>query len=115
MIVERGELIDTGRRFPAEDLVGVAGAEECFVGKPVEFPGASKISQLEVVGLGGLSCPMTRVNVHKTKAGSGKPVADLVPHRTEVSMEPDKKLGAIAIHYDPIEKAPEEDWPSEVP
>ena len=57
---------------------------------------------------------MTRVNVHETKTGSGKPVADLVPHRTEVSMEPDKKLGVIAVHYDPIEEAREEEWSSEL-
>jgi hypothetical protein len=29
-------------------------------------------------------------------------------------MEPDKKLGAIGIHYDPIEEAREEEWPSEL-
>ena len=43
---------------------------------------------------------------------NGKPVADLVPHQAEVSMEPDKKLGAIGIHYDPIEEAREEEWPA---
>lgn len=57
---------------------------------------------------------MTRVNVHETKTGSGKPVADLVPHQAEVSMEPDKKLGAIGIYYDPIEEAREEEWPAEL-
>lgn len=57
MIVQSGQLIDAGRRFPAEDFAGVASAKKCFVGKPVEFPGASKISQLEVVGLGGLRLP----------------------------------------------------------
>lgn len=79
-----------------------------------------------------LSCVKT-VNVHQAKTGlsallaeierkrsrivicrNGKPVADLVPHQTEVSMEPDKKLGPIAIHYDPIEEAGAEEWPSEL-
>lgn len=41
MIVERRELVDAGSGFPAEDLVRVAGAEECFVGKPVEFSDAA--------------------------------------------------------------------------
>lgn len=45
---------------------------------------------------------------------NGIPVADLVPHEKEVSMEPDKKLGKIGIHYDPIEEAGEEDWPSKL-
>jgi antitoxin (DNA-binding transcriptional repressor) of toxin-antitoxin stability system len=79
-----------------------------------------------------LSCVKT-VNVHQAKTGfcallaeierkrsrivicrNGKPVADLVPHRTEVSMEPDKKLGAIGIHYDPMEDSVEEEWPSKL-
>lgn len=42
---------------------------------------------------------------------NGEPVADLVPHRRDVSMAPDKKLGAIDIKYDPIEEASESDWP----
>jgi prevent-host-death family protein len=42
---------------------------------------------------------------------NGQPVADLVPHRREVSMAPDKTLGAIAINYDPTEEASEADWP----
>lgn len=41
MIVQSGELIDAGRGFPAEHFAGVAGAEKCFVGKPVEFPDAA--------------------------------------------------------------------------
>jgi antitoxin (DNA-binding transcriptional repressor) of toxin-antitoxin stability system len=76
---------------------------------------------------------MKTVNVHEAKTGfsgllaeierkrsrivicrNGKPVADLVPHRTEVSMKPDKTLGAIGIHYDPIEEAREEEWPVEM-
>ena len=44
---------------------------------------------------------------------NGKPVADLVPHRGEVSMAPDRKLGAIKIKYDPIEEVDEADWPAE--
>lgn len=45
---------------------------------------------------------------------NGKPVADLVPHQTDVSMERDKKLGAIGIHYNPVEEATENEWPSEL-
>ena len=75
---------------------------------------------------------MRKVNVHEAKTGfsallaeierrgkrivicrNGKPVADLVPHRTEVSMAPDKKLGAIAIKYDPIEEASDDEWPTD--
>jgi len=29
-------------------------------------------------------------------------------------MEPDKKLGAIEIHYNPIEEASAEEWPPEL-
>jgi antitoxin (DNA-binding transcriptional repressor) of toxin-antitoxin stability system len=73
---------------------------------------------------------MKTVNVHDAKTGlsrllaeieksgkrivicrSGKPVADLVPHRHEVSMAADKKLGAIKVKYDPTEEASETDWP----
>ena len=76
---------------------------------------------------------MKTVNVHEAKTGfsgllteieqkrsrivicrNGKPVADLVPHQTETSMEPDKKLGAIEIHYNPIEEASAEEWPPEL-
>ena len=42
---------------------------------------------------------------------NGKPVADLVPHHREVSMAPDKKLGAIKVKYDPTEEASDTDWP----
>lgn len=45
---------------------------------------------------------------------NGEPIADLVPHAAEVSMAPDKHLGAIKIKYDPIEEADETDWPSEL-
>lgn len=44
---------------------------------------------------------------------NGKPVADLVPHRGDVSMAPDRKLGAIKIKYDPIEEVDDADWPPE--
>lgn len=73
---------------------------------------------------------MKVVNVHEAKTGlsallaevekrgkrivicrNGKPVADLVPHRREVSMAADRKLGAIKIKYDPTEEASEADWP----
>lgn len=43
---------------------------------------------------------------------NGKPIADLVPHRDEVSMAADRKLGAIKIKYDPIEEVDEADWPA---
>ncbi len=43
----------------------------------------------------------------------GKPVADLVPHQAWVSMEADKKLEKIGIHYDPIEEATEAEWPAD--
>ncbi len=75
--------------------------------------------------------PMKTVNVHDAKTRfsallaeierngqrivicrNGKPIADLVPHHTEVSMAADKKLGAIKIKYDPTEQADEADWPS---
>ncbi len=74
---------------------------------------------------------MRTVNVHEAKTGfsgllaeiekhgkrivicrNGKPVAELVPHRPELSMAPDRKLGAIKIKYDPTEEASETDWPS---
>ncbi len=41
MVVQSGELIDAGRRFPGEDFAGIAGAEECFVGEPVKLPHAA--------------------------------------------------------------------------
>ena len=44
---------------------------------------------------------------------NGEPVADLVPHRQKVSMEPDPKLGAININYDPVEELSEEEWPQD--
>ena len=44
---------------------------------------------------------------------NGEPVADLVPHRKNVSMVADPKLGAITLHYDPTEGVGEADWPSE--
>jgi len=75
---------------------------------------------------------MRRVNVHEAKTGlsgllaeierhgkrivicrNGTPVADLVPHSEQVSMDADKKLGAIKLNYDPIEEASDEDWPTD--
>ncbi len=44
---------------------------------------------------------------------NGKPVADLVPHQTRVSMAADKKLGAITLLYDPTEPAADDEWPPE--
>lgn len=45
---------------------------------------------------------------------NGKPVADLVPHRSEVSMAADRKLGAIKINYDPTEEVGDADWPADL-
>ena len=75
---------------------------------------------------------MKTVNIHDAKTGfsrllmevekngrrfvicrNGEPIADLVPHESEVSMVADKHLGAIKIKYDPIEEASETDWPSD--
>jgi len=75
---------------------------------------------------------MRRVNVHQAKTGlsgllaeierhgerivicrNGRPIADLVPHHERVSMAPDRKLGAIAIKYDPVEEASDEEWPAD--
>lgn len=75
---------------------------------------------------------MKTVNVHDAKTGlsallaeieksgtrivicrNGKPIADLVPHRREVSMAADKQLGAIKVKYDPTEEAGETDWPAD--
>lgn len=44
---------------------------------------------------------------------NGEPIADLVPHRHEVSMAPDRKLGAIKLKYDPTEEVGEDDWPAD--
>jgi len=44
---------------------------------------------------------------------NGEPVADLVPHVSEVSMAADRRLGAIKIKYDPVEEVGEAEWPSE--
>lgn len=73
---------------------------------------------------------MKTVNVHDAKTGlsallaeieksgqaivicrNGKPVADLVPHRNEISMRADPRLGAIKVKYDPTEEVSETDWP----
>jgi antitoxin (DNA-binding transcriptional repressor) of toxin-antitoxin stability system len=89
--------------------------------------------RLDASGLIGLTSGMKTVNVHEAKTGfsgllaeierkrsrivicrNGKPIADLVPHQTDVSMDPDKTLGAIRIRYDPTEEAREEDWPVEL-
>jgi antitoxin (DNA-binding transcriptional repressor) of toxin-antitoxin stability system len=89
--------------------------------------------RLDESGLMGLTSGMKTVNVHEAKTGfsgllaeierkrsrivicrNGKPIADLVPHQTDVSMDPDKILGAIRIRYDPTEEAREEDWPVEL-
>lgn len=40
VIIQRDQLIDTRRRFPAEDLVSFAGADKCFVREPVKSPHA---------------------------------------------------------------------------
>jgi antitoxin (DNA-binding transcriptional repressor) of toxin-antitoxin stability system len=75
---------------------------------------------------------MKSINIHDAKTGlsrllaeieksgkrfvicrNGEPIADLVPHTSEVPMVADKQLGAIKIKYDPIEESEEADWPLE--
>ena len=46
---------------------------------------------------------------------NGEPVADLVPHRRKVSMDPDPKLGAFKIKYDPTEELSDEEWSRDAP
>src|SRR5436190_19021081 len=41
VIVERGQLVNAGRRFPAQHRMSVASADECLVGKPIEFADAA--------------------------------------------------------------------------
>ena len=41
MIIQRGQFVNAGRRFPAEHFVRVAGAEKSSVGKPVDFAHAA--------------------------------------------------------------------------
>jgi antitoxin (DNA-binding transcriptional repressor) of toxin-antitoxin stability system len=62
-------------------------------------------------GLSGLLAEIEKSGKRIVICRSGKPVADLVPHRREVSMAADKKLGAIKVKYDPTEEASETDWP----
>jgi antitoxin (DNA-binding transcriptional repressor) of toxin-antitoxin stability system len=62
-------------------------------------------------GLSGLLAEIEKSGKRIVICRSGKPVADLVPHRREVSMAADKKLGAIKVKYDPTEEASEADWP----
>jgi hypothetical protein len=40
-------------------------------------------------------------------------VADLVPHQAVNRLQPDKKLGALRIKYDPVEELTPADWPDE--
>ncbi|MBM3859144.1 MAG: type II toxin-antitoxin system Phd/YefM family antitoxin [Verrucomicrobia bacterium] len=75
---------------------------------------------------------MKSVNVHDAKTGfskllseieergsrfiicrNGHPVADLVPHQAVNRLQPDKKLGALRIKYDPIEELAPADWPDD--
>jgi antitoxin (DNA-binding transcriptional repressor) of toxin-antitoxin stability system len=75
---------------------------------------------------------MKAVNVHEAKTGfskllaeieqrgsrfvicrNGQPVADLVPHQAVNRLQPDKKLGALRIKYDPVEELAPADWPLE--
>ena len=44
VIVQRGQLINAGCGFPAKNGIRVAGADECLVGKPVEFPEPLSVS-----------------------------------------------------------------------
>ena len=75
---------------------------------------------------------MKTVNVHEAKTGfsgllaeieqrgerivicrNGKPVADLVPHRSVDRSKPDGELGRIEIKFDLTEELSEEAWPAD--
>jgi antitoxin (DNA-binding transcriptional repressor) of toxin-antitoxin stability system len=64
----------------------------------------------------GLSALLAEIESNGQKiviCRNGTPIADLVPHRAEVSMGADPILGAIVMHYDPTEELTESDWPAE--
>ena len=73
---------------------------------------------------------MKTVNVHEAKTNfssllakveangaaivicrNGQPVADLVPHKPKDRIKPHPVLSKIKIKYDPVEPAPEDEWP----
>ena len=75
--------------------------------------------------------PVKAVNVHDAKTGfskllaaieqrgaryticrNGQPVADLVPHQSVNRLQPDRRLGAIKINYDPTADLAPGDWPN---
>ncbi len=46
---------------------------------------------------------------------NGKPIADLLPHQEDISMDADPELGAIVVRYDPTEPLSDEEWPAAFP
>lgn len=75
---------------------------------------------------------MKMVNVHKAKTElsallaeieangeqvlicrNGKPVADLVPHRSRDRLQPHPQMSKITIHYDPTEPLTSDEWPED--
>jgi antitoxin (DNA-binding transcriptional repressor) of toxin-antitoxin stability system len=44
---------------------------------------------------------------------NGKPVADLVPHKSKSRLTPHPSLGKFEIKYDPTEPLTAEEWPEE--
>ena len=75
---------------------------------------------------------MKALNVHETKTHlssllveveekgetflicrKGKPVADLVPHKSQSRLNPHPSMSKIKIKYDPTEPLTAEDWPEE--
>ena len=61
----------------------------------------------------GLLAEIERKSVGFVICRDGEPVADLVPHRRNVSMGPDPKLGRLKIGYDPTEDIDPADWPED--
>ena len=63
--------------------------------------------------LSGLLAEIERKGTAFVICRNGKPVADLVPHRPVDRMQPDKRLGALKIKYDPTEELSSEEWQEE--
>jgi antitoxin (DNA-binding transcriptional repressor) of toxin-antitoxin stability system len=64
----------------------------------------------------GLSQLLAEIEEHGARftiCRNGQPVADLVPHQVVNRLQPDKKLGALRIKYDPVEELAPADWPAE--
>ena len=56
------------------------------------------------------------VEIEKTGQGvmicrSGRPVADLVPHRTAHRLTPHPQLSCVELNYDPTEPLSADEWP----